>query len=86
MEIRSVVLRHLQATVEMFTPLAFPDEVADDQLLRDFMLDSVAYTSLLTSLEGEFGCIPLGILSGTAFPETIGELIEAYAAEAALTM
>lgn len=83
MEIREIVLTQLKLTVELFTPLPFPDTVDDRQLLRDFMLDSVAYTSLLTALEGELGLIPLGILGGTAFPETVGELIEAYAAEVA---
>jgi acyl carrier protein len=83
MDIRNIVLQQLKATVERFTSFPFPNEVDDSFLLRDFMLDSIAYTSLLVKLEGELGFIPLGILSGTAYPETIGELINAYAAEAA---
>lgn len=83
MDTRSIVMYHLQATVEAFTPLGFPATADDAMLLQEFMLDSVAYTSLLTALEGEFGFIPMGILRGVAFPETIGELIEAYQAESA---
>lgn len=82
MSIRQVVLAQLKATVETFTPLPFPEDVEERWLLQDFMLDSVAFTSLLTRLEGELGFIPLGILAGIAFPETVGDLIDAYANEA----
>lgn len=78
MDIRSVVLQQLKATVDDFTPVAFPSEVDDAMRLNDFMLDSVAYTSLLIGLEGALGFIPMKILQGIAFPETIGELITAY--------
>jgi acyl carrier protein len=82
MDVRTLVLQQLKTTIEMFTSFPFPDDVDDSFLLRDFMLDSVAFTSLLAGLEGQLGFIPMGILSGTAYPETIGELINAYTAEA----
>jgi hypothetical protein len=81
MDVRNIVLQQLKATVEKFTPFPFPDQVDESIVLRDFMLDSIAYTSLLAKLEGELGFIPMGILSGTAYPETIGALINAYATE-----
>jgi acyl carrier protein len=80
--VREIVLQQLKATVAKFTPFPFPSAVDDSIRLSDFMLDSVAYTSLLVELERELGFIPLGILSGTDYPETIGELINAYTAKA----
>jgi len=78
-EVRVIVLHQLQATVTAYSAMPFPGEVDDSYLLRDLLLDSVAYVSLLSTLERDLGCIPLGILSGTAYPETIGEFIAAYA-------
>jgi|JI10StandDraft_1071094.scaffolds.fasta_scaffold395961_2 acyl carrier protein len=78
MEIQAIILQQLQVTVEQFSVLPFPAAVEDEMLLNDFHLDSVAFTNLLVGLEQQLGFIPLGILRGIAFPETIGELIAAY--------
>lgn len=78
MQTRTIILSQLQATVEQFSPLPFPDVVEDEMSLNDFHLDSVAFTSLLVALEQQFGFIPMDILRGIAFPQTIGELIQMY--------
>lgn len=82
MDTRTIVLGQLQATVEAFTPRPFPPNVKNEKPLNDFHLDSVAFTSLLVALEQQFGFIPIGILRGVAFPQTVGELIAAYEEEA----
>ncbi len=82
MEIRRIILAQLQLAVEEFTPLPFPSDVDDDMLLDEFRLDSVAFTNLLVGLEQQLGFIPSGMLRGIAFPETVGEFIEAYESEA----
>ena len=78
---RNTVLTQLQTIVENFTPLPFPDDVNDDTTLDAFRLDSIAFTTLLVNLEGEVGFIPSNILEGIAFPETVGDLIDAYEKE-----
>lgn len=78
MDIRTTILNQLARVVTESSPLPFPQAVCDSMMLNDFYLDSVAFTSLLTGIEGEVGFIPSGILEGTAFPRTIGELIKAY--------
>jgi acyl carrier protein len=84
METRPIILNQLQATVEQFSALPFPPVVDDAMVLNDFQLDSVAFTNLLVALEQQFGFIPLGILRGIAFPQTVGELVAAYENEAVL--
>ena len=83
-DIREIVLTHLAAVVDEHSPLPFPDPVREELLMEDFWLDSLAYTSLFTTIEAEIGFIPAAILSGVALPETIGELIEMVEAEALL--
>lgn len=78
---RNVILKHLAATVAEHSPLPFPDKIDEAMPLKDFWLDSVAFASMLTAIEGEVGFIPMQILRGKAFPETIGELIAAYERE-----
>ncbi len=78
MDTRNLVLTQLGGIVNEFTPYSMPPDVDDTTQLADFRLDSVAFTSLLARLEELFGFIPIGILRGTAFPETVGDLIEAY--------
>lgn len=78
MDVRQLILAELRATVEEFTPIPFPDPVDDDMLLDAFHLDSGAFTTLLVGLEAQMGFIPSGILQGVAFPETVGDLIQAY--------
>ena len=82
MQIREIVLKHLASVVETNSPLPFPEDVSDEMFLDDFWLDSIAFTSLVTGIEAELGIIPLPILKGTAFPRTIGELVQAYEDEA----
>lgn len=78
MDIRNLVLLQLATIVGEFTPYSMPPDVDDTTLLVNFHLDSVAFTSLLARLEEQIGFIPLGILRGTSFPETVGELVAAY--------
>lgn len=78
MDTHNLVLIELDAIVEEFMPSPMPPDIGDATKLSDLRLDSVAFSSLVTRLEMKFGFIPLGILRGTSFPETIGELIEAY--------
>jgi acyl carrier protein len=80
-EIHDIILTHLRTTVESLTPLPFPDDVDAETPLQTFRLDSVAFTSLLVGLEQAFGFIPSKILQGIAYPQTVGELIEAYVNE-----
>jgi len=58
--------------------MPFPDAIDDDDELDIFGLDSLAFMSLLTSIEKEVGYIPEAILSGDLYPETFGELVSAY--------
>ena len=81
MNLREIVLSRLAAVVQEHSPLPFPDPAPDEMLLEYFWLDSIAFTSLLTTLEAEVGFIPSEVLKGLAFPETIGELIKMYEEE-----
>ncbi|MEM7534633.1 MAG: hypothetical protein AAF639_20810 [Chloroflexota bacterium] len=82
MNIREIVLTQLASIVEESSPLPFPDPVPDDTLIGDFWLDSIAFTNLLAKIEEIVGFIPIEILKGATFPETIGELVEMYESEA----
>lgn len=83
MDVREIVLNELQLVVEKFASLPFPTEVSDEMYLEDFWLDSVAFVSLLAGLENKLGIIPMKMLQGVWFPETIGELVTAYSSELA---
>jgi acyl carrier protein len=76
--VREIVRNKLALVVEEHSPVPFPEVISDDDLLEDFGLDSVAFTSLLAQLEEELGHIPPAILEGEAYPETFGELVAAY--------
>ena len=78
MTIREIVRNKLAAVVEEHSPVSFPETISDDDLLEAFGLDSVAFTSLIAQLEEEIGHVPTAILEGDAYPETFGELVEAY--------
>ena len=78
MTIREIVRNKLALVVDEHSPVPFPETISDDDLLGDFGLDSVAFTSLLAQLEEELGHIPTSILEGEAYPETFGELVAAY--------
>ena len=78
MSIREIVRSKLAAVVVENSLMPFPETIDDDDLLETFGLDSVAFTSLLTQLEDAIGFIPEAILEGEAYPETFGELVQAY--------
>lgn len=78
MTIREIVRTTLASVIEENSPMPFPETIRDDDLLEPFGLDSVAFTSLIAQLEAEVGFIPDAILEGDAYPETFGELVEAY--------
>lgn len=78
MTIREIVRNKLASVVEENSPVPFPETIGDDDLLETFGLDSVAFTSLIAQLEQEIGFIPNAILEGDGYPETFGELVEAY--------
>ena len=78
MSIRDIVRNKLASVVEEHSPIPFPETISDDAPLDAFGLDSIAFTSLITQLEEETGHIPTAILEGDAYPETFGELVEAY--------
>ena len=78
MSIREIVRSKLAAVVAENSLMPFPETLDDDDLLETFGLDSVAFTSLLTQLEEAIGFIPEAILEGEAYPETFGELVQAY--------
>ena len=78
MTIREIVRNTLAAVVEEHSPVSFPETISDDDLLEAFGLDSVAFTSLIAQLEEDIGHVPTAILEGDAYPETFGELVEAY--------
>ena len=62
--------------------MPFPDAIDDDDELDVFGLDSLAFMRLLTSIEKDVGYIPRVILEGDLYPETFGELVSAYDADA----
>lgn len=78
MTIREIVRHKLASVVAENSSMPFPETIDDDDLLETFGLDSVAFTSLLTQLEEAIGFIPEAILEGDAYPETFGELVQAY--------
>lgn len=81
MEMQHIVMSQLRRVVQEFTPYTMPSDVQHEMLLSDFQLDSLAFTSLLARLEQQLGVVPMGILRGTDFPQTIGELVTAYESE-----
>lgn len=78
MSTREICEARLAAVVAEHSPMPFPDAIDDDDELDVFGLDSLAFMSLLTSIEKEVGYIPEAILSGDLYPETFGELVSAY--------
>ena len=78
MNIREICKDKLAAAVAEHSPMPFPDAIDDDDELDVFGLDSLAFMSLLTAIEGEVGYIPSAILEGDLYPETFGELVSAY--------
>ena len=78
MTLREIIIKQLASIVEEYSPVPFPNDVSDDALFDDFWLDSVAYVSLTSRLETELGIVPEEIVSGVAFPETVGEFVELY--------
>lgn len=75
---RDIVQTRLAAVVAEHSPMPFPDAIDDDDELDIFGLDSLAFMSLLTSIEQEVGYIPKVILEGDLYPETFGDLVAAY--------
>ncbi len=78
MDIRDICKTKLAAVVVEHSPMPFPDAIDEDDELDVFGLDSLAFMSLLTSIESEVGYIPKAILEGDLYPETFGELVSAY--------
>lgn len=78
MDIRDICKTKLAAVVAEHSPMPFPDAIDEDDELDVFGLDSLAFMSLLTSIESEVGYIPKAILEGDLYPETFGELVSAY--------
>ena len=78
MNVRDIVQSKLAAVVAENSPVEFPDTIDDDDLLEDFWLDSVAFSTLLTQLEEALDYVPDAILEGDFYPTTFGELVAAY--------
>ncbi|MDB4222559.1 phosphopantetheine-binding protein [Granulosicoccus sp.] len=78
MSTRDIVKTSLEAVVAEHSPMPFPDAIDDDDELDIFGLDSLAFMTLLTTIEKEVGYIPSAILEGDLYPETFGELVSAY--------
>ena len=78
MTIREIVQNHLASVVTESSPVDFPETIDDDDRLEDFWLDSVAFSELLSRIEKDVGYIPAPILEGEFYPETFGELVNAY--------
>ena len=78
MSTRDICETKLAAVVAEHSPMPFPEAIGDDDELDIFGLDSLAFMSLLTAIEKEVGYIPKAILAGDLYPETFGELVEAY--------
>ena len=81
MKLRNVVQNQLKRVVAEHSPMPFPQDIADDDELDVFGLDSLAFMELLIGIEKELGFIPRSILEGDLYPETFGELVSAYGAE-----
>jgi len=75
---REIVQARLSEVVAEHSPMPFPESIDDDDELDVFGLDSLAFMSLLTSIEKDVGFIPSAILEGDLYPETFGELVSAY--------
>ncbi|MGB1310510.1 MAG: acyl carrier protein [Leucothrix sp.] len=78
MSIRDICKDKLARVVAEHSPMPFPEAIDEDDELDVFGLDSLAFMSLLTSIESEVGYIPDAILAGDLYPETFGELVSAY--------
>lgn len=81
MNTRSVILSRLATTVAEHSPFPTPTDFNDDMLLNEFWLSSLGITSLVARLESDLGFVPVGILRGDEFPQTVGELVSMYEAE-----
>ena len=81
MNTHDVVLQHLAETVTEFSPLPFPDDVTDETSLDEFWLDSIAFVTLLSSLEEALGFIPQAVIRGEFQPQTVGDLVGLYTAQ-----
>ncbi len=78
MSIRDTVQAKLAEAVAEHSPMPFPEAIDDDDELDVFGLDSLAFMGLLTAIEKDVGFIPRAILEGDLYPETFGELVDAY--------
>jgi acyl carrier protein len=62
-----------------------PGEIRHATVLADTGLDSLGFTSLMVTMEQEFGIDPFSGVDEIVYPETFGELVELYQREAAVT-
>ena len=79
---RNIVQARLAEVVAEHSAMPFPNSIDDDDELDMFGLDSLAFMNLLTAIEKDVGYIPRAMLEGDLYPETFGELVSAYDAQA----
>lgn len=60
-----------------------PGEIRRETVLAHTGLDSLGFTSLMVTIEQEFGIDPFGGLDEISYPETFGELVQLYQREEA---
>lgn len=82
MDIFDTILKELKTILDEGSPVPLPDDVSRDTRLEDLALDSLSYSNLLNALESTLGYIPTKVLQGVWFPDTLGDLVEAYEEEA----
>lgn len=59
-----------------------PGNIRRDTILAQTGLDSLGFTTLMVTVEKEFGLDPFGGLDEITYPETFGQLVDLYEREA----
>jgi acyl carrier protein len=78
MTVREIVMKQLAEVVELHSLIPFSDDITDDTRLDEFMLDSIAFTALMSQIEEQIGSLTPRETGGMTYPQTIGELVAMY--------
>ena len=80
MDIRSIIHQQFTAVAELQHKILPP--LTDDLALLESGLDSISFAQIVTQLEDRFGACPFTATTDIEFPETLGDFIAIFEAEA----
>lgn len=81
MDTRAVIIEQMAEIVEGFSSLPFPEDISDETTLATLWLDSMAFVDLIGTLEEILGYVPVAIIEGEFYPQTVGEFVALYTTE-----